>query len=481
MSVSTGSAANRADGAAASEAHASNIAGSMSASAVPSAEPASAPGRERPASGLRVAYIMSRFPKITETFVLYEMKALEDMGAEVEVFPLLRQPPGRRHPDAGPYEERAHFMAFLSWEILKANVGAMVREPRNYVQTWWEALSGTFGSLRFFLGAIAYVPKCVAFADRMRSLGVKHIHAHFANHPALAALVIHRLTGIPYSFTAHGSDLHVERRMLPQKVAAASFVVAVSEYNRELIADECAGEDRDKIVVIHCGTDPVVFDPAARDPVAGRPVVLEPPASGPVAGGPPSLRIACIASLEEVKGHRFLLHACRLLVDRGVDVRCDMAGDGPLRGWLEELSVDHGLAERVQFRGALPRWEVGRILAEADVMVLASYPTPSGKREGIPVALMEAMMSGVPVVASGLSGIPELVEDGRTGFLIPPGDPWTLAERLERLAVDPELSLRLGSAGQARVLAEFDLRTGAEHLVQQIQRVHRDPALEAPR
>ncbi len=448
----------------------------------------------REKAGPRVAYIMSRFPKITETFVLYEMKALEEMGATVEVFPLLRQPPGKRHPEAAAYERRAHFMGFLSWEVLQANVRTLFREPGTYLRTWWEALAGTFGSARFFLGAVAYVPKCVAFAERMRSLEVEHLHAHFANHPALAALVVHRLTGIPYSFTAHGSDLHVERRMLPEKVAGASFVVAVSEYNRQLIAGECPREGRDKIKVIHCGTDPAAFAAeGGEDPPGAEGSVIEPQSPGggaPEAGnatGPslraesgnasaPSLRIACVASLEEVKGHRFLLHACRLLLDRGVDVRCDMAGGGPLGGWLEQLSADLGLSGHVRFHGPLPRPEVGRILAQADVLVLASYPTPSGKREGIPVALMEGMMSGLPVVASGLSGIPELVEDGRTGYLVPPGDPWTLAERLERLAVTPELGPSLGAAGRKKVLAEFDLRTGARLLLRQIGRQRSDQA-----
>jgi len=414
---------------------------------------------DRRATGIRIAYIMSRFPKISETFVLYEMKVLEDMGAQVEVFPLLRQPPGTRHPEAVHYEGRAHFIPFLSWEIIQANLRLFVREPRTYLGAWWEALTGTFGSARFFLGAFAYFPKCVAFAGRMRSIGVDHIHAHFANHPALAAMMVHRLTGIPYSFTAHGSDLHVERRMLAEKVSAASFVATVSAYNRELMAEECDEGDRDKIVVIHCGTDPTQF--------AGR--ADSAPSIARAREGGETLRIACVASLEEVKGHSFLLHACRLLVDRGIDVHCDLVGSGPLRRRLERLAAEHNLAGRVKFHGALPRPAVGRVLADADVLVLASYPTPSGKREGIPVAIMEAMMSGLPVVASGLSGIPELVEHGRTGFLVPPGDPWALADGLERLACDPGLRIRLGAAGRARVASEFDLRRGAQLLLREME------------
>ena len=412
----------------------------------------------------RVAYIMSRFPKITETFVLYEMKALEDLGADVEVFPLLRQPQGPRHAEAQAYEDRAHFTSLASWEVLGANVRRFVLDPGLYVRTWWEMLSGTWGSMRFFLGAVAYFPKCVAFAERMEALGVDHVHAHFANHPALAALIVHRLTGIPYSFTAHGSDLHVDRRMLDAKVASAAFVVAVSAYNQELIVEDCGEHEREKLVVIHCGTDPSVFDGHAGSNEGRRDAPR----------GDRALRIACVASFEEVKGHRFLIQACRLLADRGVDVHVDLAGGGPLRRDIERLIAELDLEARVTVHGPVARPEVGRILAAADVAVLASHPTRSGKREGIPVALMEAMMSGLPVVASALSGIPELVEDERTGFLVTPGDPEALAERLERLAGDPELRRRLGAAARAKVATEFDIHEGARLLLGEITRERRD-------
>ncbi|HET9948915.1 MAG TPA: glycosyltransferase [Longimicrobiales bacterium] len=408
----------------------------------------------------RVAYIMSRFPKITETFVLYEMKALEELGARVEVFPLLREPPGPRHREAAAYEARAHFVPFLSREVLRANWSLLRRDPRRYLSTWWHVVKGTWGSLNFLAGALACYPKCVLFAERMIALDVDHVHAHFANHPALAALVIHRLTGIPYSFTAHGSDLHVERRMLEGKVGEAAFVVAVSAYNRELILRECGAEHGEKVRVIHCGVDPSSFaDVSARSGNGSRPARPE-----------GSLRIACVASLDEVKGHRFLLHACKLLLERGVHTTCELAGAGRLRPEIERLAAQLGIRERVRLHGAVPRSQVQRILADADVAVLASHPTRSGKREGIPVALMEAMMSGLPVVASGVSGIPELVEDGCTGYLVPPGDPWSLAERLERLARDPALRETMGRAGRQKVLAEFDLTSGARLLLEAVRR-----------
>ena len=412
-----------------------------------------------------MAYIMSRFPKITETFVLYEMSALQDLGAHVEVFPLKREPKGARHPEAVAYEERAHFASLLSWRMLRANWRSLRRDPRRYLLTWWHALRRTWGSPRFFAGALVYYPKCVLFAELMEQLAVDHVHAHFATHPALAALLIHRLTGIPYSFTAHGSDLHVDRRMLDAKVSEASFVVAVSSYNRSLILEECGQEHADKVVVIHCGADPSVF----ATPRDGAPASNGRAKASAGGSKKPAIRVVCVASLEEVKGHRFLLQACRLLLDSGVDVRCDLAGGGSRREPLERLVDELRLRDRVRLHGALPRPEVGRLVAEADVAVLASYPTKDGRREGIPVALMEAMMSGLPVVASGLSGIPELVDHGRTGYLVAPGDPWSLAARLEALAASPDLRRRMGAAGRSKVAADFDLTRTARLLLQEIQ------------
>lgn len=417
-----------------------------------------APSSSARSDGPRVAYIMSRFPKITETFVLYEMRALEGLGARVEVFPLLRERSGPRHLEALELERRAHFMGLVSLEVLAANLRALLSNPVKYFRTWTEVLTGTLGSLKFFLGAVIYFPKSVAFAERMHSLGIDHVHAHFASHPALAALVIHRLTGISYSFTAHGSDLHVDRRMLRPKVSSAAFVVAVSQYNRELIIEECGPEARGKVVVIHCGADRTVF---------GERSVGRPP-RGDAASSGRALRIVCVASLDEVKGHRFLLHACRLLVDRGIDLTCDLAGEGPMRRELERLVREFDLSDRVTFHGAMTRVEVGRLLEASEVAVLASYPTASGRREGIPVAIMEAMMSGLPVVASALSGIPELVDHGQTGFLVPPGDPWALADRIECLAVAPTLRARLGAAGRAKVASEFDLVGSARILLHEI-------------
>lgn len=401
----------------------------------------------RSAQAPKVAYIMSRFPKLTETFVLYEALAVQQQGIQVEIYPLLRENQRVTHPEARKMAERARFAPFVSLPILDSQRFFLKRQPRQYMKLWQEVLSGTWGSLNFLVGGIGILPKSVHFARSMLEQGVTHVHAHFASHPALAALIIHRLTGIPFSFTAHGSDLHVERRMLDRKVQAASFVVAISSFNKEVIVRECGEQYRAKIEVIHCGIDPDIFVPSNDRPRGSR------------------FRMICVASFEEVKGHRYLIEACRVLEQDGVDFECHLVGDGPCRPQLEKQVRDSRLDSRVCVHGAVSRDRVVDLLKLADVFVLPSVPTKGGKREGIPVVLMEAMATGLPVVSSMLSGIPELVESGVSGLLTASGDIPAIAVALDRLYRDPKLRAQLGSAGRERVLQQFNQRLSAERLV----------------
>jgi colanic acid/amylovoran biosynthesis glycosyltransferase len=422
----------------------------------------------RETSPVKVGYVMSRFPKLTETFVLNEIRAVERLGMRTEVYPLLRERQAVVHAEAAPYVERARFQPMLSMPVIKANLETMLDRPGAYFSIWSDVLRATWGSLNFFFGAAAILPKSVWMAREMEQDGIGHVHAHFANHPAVAAFAVHRLTGIPFSFTAHGSDLHVDRRMLPEKVKAASFVIAISNFNKSMIVDECLGRHADKVHVVHCGVDPEWF--GERRPAAGR--------SG--------FEIICVASFEPVKGHQYLIRACEQLVARGIDFRCHLVGDGPRRGEIERQIAQAGVGNVVVLHGAKTRLEVARIVARSDAAVLASAPTRSGKREGIPVALMEAMSAGLPVVASRTGGIPELVDHERNGFLVPPAEPDALANALERLAVDLALRERLGRAGRETILREFDQQRCAASLVSLIQQCgglmsEADGSVSAPR
>ena len=284
---------------------------------------------------------------------------------------------------------------------------------------------------------------------------INHIHAHFASHPAAAGFIIHRLTGISFSFTAHGSDLHRDRHMLPEKVSKASFVAAISEYNKSLILSECQGEYADKVKVVHCGVDTEVF--CFRSALTS------------FEKGQSPFSILCVGTLHEVKGQIYLIEACRVLGERGVNIVCHFVGDGPDMPILAKKVEQAGLSDKIIFHGRQTQERIAQILQDVDVLAAPSVPTLDGRREGIPVVLMEAMSSGVPVIASNLSGIPELVLNEYTGLLFPPGDIVALADGLERYYHDPDLRKRLRSAGRERIVADFDLYKNASKLAQCIE------------
>ena len=395
---------------------------------------------------VKVAYLTSRFPKLTETFVFREMLAVERLGVEVEFFPLRRERATTMHTEAVSLVKRAHFTRWLSWAIIRAHLHFLRRKPRTYCEVLSTLLRANWGSLRYSVGALAFFPKAVYLAHTMSAQGIAHIHAHFASHPAAVAFVIHRLVGIPYSFTAHGSDLHRECRMLREKVDEAVMVVAISNFNRDRIIAECGPESGRKVVVIHCGVDTQVFRPPHAEPDAG--------VSGRVS-------ILCIGTLHEVKGQAYLVEACRLLNQRGIGADLHFVGDGPDRRRLVKQVGRAGLGNSVRFHGQKRGHDVAALLRGAQVVVAPSVPTSDGRREGIPVVLMEAMSSGVAVVASHLSGIPELVENGECGLLVECRDVRALADALQQLLQDPALRRRLGQAGRAKVVREFDVRTNA--------------------
>ena len=401
-----------------------------------------------------IAYIVSRFPKLTETFVLYEIAELQRLGLEVLILPLQVTRERIVHPEAARMGTAVRAVPWMSIRTLAINLKWLLRHPVRYIGTWLRAVTGTLGSAKFLAGAILFFPKAVVFADMAQRLRIAHIHAHFASHPAMVAWMVHRLCGISYSFTAHGTDLHADQHMLRRKAREAAFAVTISDYNFRFIAAQCGDDVARRFQVIRCGVDLAVFSASRAAAIPGD-----------------RLRILCIAAFREVKGHRHLIDACARLRDRGVAFDCRLVGYGHLQRALECQIRDLGLEDLVRIAGPMPRPEVARLLGESDVVALTSVQVRSGSREGIPVALMEAMACGLPVVASRLSGIPELVEDGVTGCLVPPGDPDAIATAMERLAANPALREQLGRDARRQIEKSYDLSRNAQVLAQRIQAV----------
>lgn len=396
---------------------------------------------------VRVGYVVSRFPKLSETFVLDEVLALEKLGADVSLAPLLPSDEAVSHPQAVERNRRALSTGAavpLLW--LAAQAYWAVCAPTRLFAVWSHGLSAHRESVRSLSRAVLALLQASRFALWMQRRGVEHVHAHWATHTALAAWAIHRLTGLSYSFTAHADDIFIRRPMLEEKIREAAFVVTISEYNQRYLVEQLGRSVASRIRVVRCGIDTGRFRPT-------------PPSRVEV------FTIACVARLEPKKGHGVLLDACAELARRDVPFRCVLVGDGSERAAITRQRAALGLEEQVELIGVQPRDGVCEVLEAAHVVVLPGIVESSGRADGIPVALMEALATERPVVASDISGIPELVEHEHTGLLVPSNEPLALADALNRLRTDPELGIRLAAAGRLRVLESFDVERNARRLL----------------
>jgi glycosyltransferase involved in cell wall biosynthesis len=293
--------------------------------------------------------------------------------------------------------------------------------------------------------ALVTLPLAAAHARRLRAEGVDHVHAHFATYPALGAWLAWRLTGVPYSFTAHAHDIFVHQLFLAHKARDARFVVAISEYNRRFLS--AGAPDSAPIHVVHCGVDPEAYAFRARD-----------------LPGDGDLRALCVAALVEYKGHRVLLDALAGGSNGLERIRLDLVGGGELRDELEAHAARLGIADRVTFLGGRREEEVRSLLERSDMFVLPSVVSRNGDMEGLPVALMEALASGLPTVSTRQSGIPELVREGETGALAEPADPESLRAALSRVLGDPSATRAWAEEGRRLVEAEFDIRESGRRM-----------------
>jgi len=394
---------------------------------------------------LKLAYIVSLFPKISETFILREMEALRARGVEITVLSLKNRKEEIAHPEAEVFSG-ATIYAGSPLAAFGALAGWLVREPAAVAAVVARVVGSHAAHPVLLAKSLPALLTAAWAARRLRALGVDRVHAHWATYPALAAWAIRRLTGIPYSITAHAHDIFLANPLLSEKIDGSDFTVTISEYNRKVIGSLCGGGIARKLHVVHCGIPLGLFPQREAEP------------------GPPA-RVVSVGRMVDYKGFGTLLRAVARLRGEGRDLSCDIVGDGPLRGEIEAEVERRGLRGCVRLLGSLTQGEVRAALAGATACVLASERGHDGQMDGIPVVLMEAMALGVPSVATRISGIPEILEDGRTGLLAEPGDPASLAAALARVLDDPGLARRIASEGRRKVEAEFDIERSAESLL----------------
>jgi glycosyltransferase involved in cell wall biosynthesis len=285
------------------------------------------------------------------------------------------------------------------------------------------------------LKALAVFPKSVYFARLAQEQRLAHIHANWASHPAVSALTISQLSGIPWSFAGHASDIFLDATMLKEKIRAAKFVLTCTRYNKSYLEGIGGADTMNKIIVSYHGVDLRKFVPAPKSAAD-------------------CFRILSVGTLLPCKGLPDLLEACRLLTSRGVPFHCTIAGDGPERQALEEQIQRSGLAGQVEILGYVSQETLIPLYQQSDVVAL---PALSESHFGIPNVLLEALAVKTPVVCTPLPSLSEVMEDGQQGLYVPERSPAALADALEKLARHPELRQTMGEAGREAIEKLFDM------------------------
>jgi len=401
----------------------------------------------------KIGYLFSRYPVFSQTFCDTEMLALEAAGAELVIGSLNPPPSSFRHERLRDLQAEVIYPA--PSPVMKARF-AMARRRGGRA---WEALAALIEAHDARYGpeykAALRARNAIFAAEEFCRRGVDHVHVHFTNRAAHTALFMKAYAGLPFSITAHGQDFMLDLGnddLLAELLREAEFVVAVSDYSAELLRQRFP-ESAGHILRIYNG---LAYDE-----------FRVPPRSNRAAG---RLRLVSVGRLIEFKGFHHLIDACALLRDReNVDLVCNIIGTGDLHNRLAKQIGTLGLENNVSLRGMMTQEQIKSELAAADAFVLPSIVDFKGASDVLPTVILEAMASGLPVVSTRIAGVPEIVVDDVTGLLVAPGDPRQLAEALHSLAVDPDLRLRLGQAGLARVQQMFSLHRTAAVLLQRFE------------
>ena len=393
---------------------------------------------------MKIAYILNTYPQPSQSFIRREIRALEAAGHDVYRLAM-------RAADVDLVDAQDRAEAVKTEYVLKtgarALLGGLARAFRrdatgffDAVKVAWEmGAKSEAGRLRHMI----YLAEAAFVAERALAEDVIHAHAHFGTNSAAVALLSHLLGGPKYSFTVHGPEEFDAPRALSlgTKINHSAFTVAISQFGRSQLCRWAKAEDWDRIKVVHCGIETEKFaDPA------------------PLPEGP--RRLVAIGRLVEQKGQLALVNA---MAKTQEDVHLTLIGDGEMRGQIESLISQYGMANRITLTGWVDEARIKQELAQSHALVMPSFA------EGLPMVVMEAMAAARPVIATYVAGTPELVQDAKTGWLVPAGDEDALANMIDQFALTPLPKLiEMGQAARARVLVRHDVSVEAGKLAQAI-------------
>lgn len=394
---------------------------------------------------MRVAYLVSRYPNLSETFIAREMQWLVDLGHEITICRLKWSIPwrGKQGLQVSPACVLRPPLDPLSWA--KGLVWGL-RWKSEQLKGIWQDLKQADGDTKSKVKLLIIVLIVLRLAQCLDGKGVEHVRAHFLHSEAVAAMWLACLLNVSHSITAQTVVTYFPRSIIEKTARTAAFCGATTHETFELLT--ALRGAREDVHIIRSGVN-----------LRGFPVH-----STVARNGRPPLIIA-VGRLVQKKGFDCLVRACSLLRDWGVDYTCEIIGGGPEYASLSRLITALDLGGYVSLLGALPFEEVKRHYRRASIMVIPSRVSPKDQdRDGLPNVIIEALAMGVPVVATALAGIPDLITHNQTGLLVPPDNPTQLATAIRRMLEDDGLRIRLAQAGRQKVEKEFDLAESAHKL-----------------
>lgn len=394
----------------------------------------------------RVGYLLKKFPRLSETFVLNEILHQEQLGSCLHVF-------SRRPPDDEPrHAQLASLRAPLEYLSLQHSLEPWLAMFGAGAEQ--RALLARFGALVRELGGSKHPRLPALFAEalflvgRCRELSIEHLHVHFATDSALVAMIAHDLGGPTYSVTAHAKDIYratVDATLLSRIVERSEFTVTVCDANVRFLAERLSPAARARVRRLYNGIDLALFEPAQDERREPR-------------------HVLSVGRLVEKKGFQVLVDALARLAARGVAFEATFVGEGEDRGAIAARIAEHGLAERVRLAGALDQLGVRERMRRASVFALPCVVGDDGNRDALPTSLLEALACGLPCISTPVTGIPEILADGRCGVLVPEHDVAATADAIESLLDDAPRRAALARAGRAHAERNFDARTAARTL-----------------
>lgn len=384
---------------------------------------------------MQFAYLFKRFPVFAQTFVVREVEGVFRHDRQPLVYSIQKPEDSSRQNGFYEMEQKVRVLPSKKrffFEILGRCFKRQIK-LKKVLNLSWLGKSGRSRREALWLG------------PELKRNRISRLHTHFTGDAARTAWWVSREFGIPFSITAHANDFlckNTHSPALQELLQSARTVIAVSDYSKTLLEKKFPAANIKRVYNGICLNE---FAPLPKD-------------STP--------RILSVGRLVEKKGFPCLLKACRLLDEKGIDFRCDIVGDGPLRQDLEVLISELKLKSKVILHGALPQASIWSMLQLASVFALACIEEQSGGMDILPTVITEAMTAGLPVVSTRLAGIPEMVADTETGFLSEPGDIHGFADGLTRLLCDTVRAKTLGFSGRRRVEAIFDERITIPQLLE---------------